>query len=109
MGCAPSRATKRPGTTRRETVKNLTDTYKLDPEPLFRDHKTTVTRATRNADGLRVAVKTLPKPQGNDAAEVYSGLLREVKVHKRLDHPSILKLHNFFEEATQVRTFWRET
>eukprot|EP01038_Epipyxis_sp_PR26KG_P006844 gene6844-9369_t len=52
--------------------------------------------ATRNADKLKVAVKVLTKSKLSPIDE--AALRSEVEILRRLDHPNIVKLIDFFDE-----------
>lgn len=52
--------------------------------------------ATRNVDKLKVAVKVLTKSKLSAVDE--AALRSEVEILRRLDHPNIVKLIDFFDE-----------
>jgi serine/threonine protein kinase len=56
--------------------------------PLGKGAGGTVRQATRKADGLFCAVKTVPKATSLDNVEAF---LREVSIMRRLDHPNVVK------------------
>ena len=54
--------------------------------------------ATRRSDGMRLAAKCIAKEPLN--LEDEEALMQEVNILQQLDHPNIVKLHGFFDEAT---------
>merc|ERR1719253_1893404 len=60
-----------------------------------------VRRAKCKASGAVVAVKTL-EYRACRAADLRTGLRREIEVMLALDHPNILKLHETYEDAESI-------
>ncbi|RUS79271.1 hypothetical protein EGW08_012958 [Elysia chlorotica] len=60
-----------------------------------------VYRARSNKTGLEVAVKMIDKKMMK-AASMNARVKKEVEIHSRLKHPSILELYNFFEDSNYV-------
>ncbi|KAK3776150.1 hypothetical protein RRG08_017085 [Elysia crispata] len=60
-----------------------------------------VYRACSNKTGLEVAVKMIDKKMMK-AASMNARVKKEVEIHSRLKHPSILELYNFFEDSNYV-------
>ncbi|XP_059174860.1 serine/threonine-protein kinase PLK4-like [Physella acuta] len=60
-----------------------------------------VYRARSIRTGMEVAIKMIDKKQMK-AADFINRVKKEVEIHSRLKHPSVLELYNFFEDANYV-------
>ncbi|XP_012940438.1 serine/threonine-protein kinase PLK4 isoform X2 [Aplysia californica] len=60
-----------------------------------------VYRARSSRTGMEVAIKMIDKKMMK-AAGMNARVKKEVEIHSRLKHPSVLELYNFFEDANYV-------
>jgi len=80
-----------------QTTKSFDDTYQIHGE-LGSGHFSRVFLATRRSDGMRFAVKRIPKAK--DATNE-AQFREEVAIHSGLHHHAILRLQETFESATE--------
>lgn len=79
---------------------NLEDVYVLERE-LGRGSFGRVTLARHRETGIVRAIKTIgksPKDFGSSMAK----FCEEVEILKRIDHPNVIKLYEFYEDATNI-------
>jgi len=95
MGCSGS---KDGGGERQDANSDFGRKYKLDDKELGTGAFSTVVLATSKAEGAqKVAVKCIRKTPDLKKEDVDS-LHEEVAVLRSVEHPNIVKLHDFFEE-----------
>jgi len=83
----------------RSGSRSLRSFYDLDSVPLGRGSYGEVTVATHIATGARRAVKSIHKARlGRHTQDVLPFILREVEILTKLDHPSVVKLYETFED-----------
>mmetsp|Transcript_18865 Transcript_18865/g.13515 ORF Transcript_18865/g.13515 Transcript_18865/m.13515 type:complete len:117 (+) Transcript_18865:91-441(+) len=82
-------------------VKNnraLTDEYEISRKELGKGTYGTVKKAKHIDTGNIRAVKTIPKSKITN----WDRFTTEVKILQTLDHPNVIKLYEYFEEAKYV-------
>jgi calcium-dependent protein kinase len=80
-----------------EHVSNIEAIYEIEPDPLGSGAFGTVRRATHRVTNVVRAVKTIPKAKVMNIP-IFK---HEVAIMKMLDHPSIIKLFETFEDSKQ--------
>jgi Protein kinase domain len=81
-----------------ERARRLQDFYDVPDKEMGKGHYGTVRKGMRKTDGVRVAVKTVPKKRA-----IYVEMLRnEIEILKGLDHTNVIRLYDAFEDEKQV-------
>mmetsp|Transcript_41483 Transcript_41483/g.96931 ORF Transcript_41483/g.96931 Transcript_41483/m.96931 type:complete len:489 (-) Transcript_41483:204-1670(-) len=82
---------------------SVRDHYKVDSKALGAGSYGTVSKAVHKKTGSTRAMKTICKTAGGAAnSKVLERFYTEIRIMKKLDHPSIIKLYETFEDKRNI-------